>query len=83
MRYTYTATDTGFVALVDGYRVCIVGGPSPIADQVDYRWTIEADDAEDDEQAFASGTGEVLASGETVTPRQADAQIAAWLDAYG
>jgi hypothetical protein len=81
VRTCFEATQTGFVAEIDGCRCSIEGAPSPIADRIDWRWTIAQPELDnlDGLDPFAY---ETLAMGETVTPLQAEQQIFAWLAAH-
>ncbi len=78
---SYDPTHTGFVAEIDGCRCCIEGIASPIADQIDWRWTISIAQL-DNLDGMDPDKFDVLATGETVTPLQASQQIVAWLDAH-
>ena len=81
MHACFEPTQAGFVAEIDGCRCLIEGAPSPIADRIDWRWTITQPEAGNldglDPYAY-----EILATGETVTPLQAELQIVAWLQAH-
>ncbi len=78
---SYDPTHTGFVAEIDGCRCSIEAVTSPIAEQVDWRWTISIAHL-DNENGMDPEKFDVLATGETVTPLQASQQIVAWLDAH-
>ncbi|MBN3725567.1 hypothetical protein [Burkholderia sp. Ac-20379] len=78
---SFDPTQTGFVAEIDGCRCSIEAVASPIAEQVDWRWTISIAHL-DNENGMDPEKFDVLATGETVTPLQASQQIVAWLDAH-
>nr|WP_156530301.1 hypothetical protein [Burkholderia thailandensis] len=78
---SFEPTHTGFVAEIDGCRCSIEGAPSPIAERIDWRWTI-AQPGPDNLDGSDPYQYEVLATGETVTPLQAEQQIVAWLEAH-
>jgi len=78
---SFDPTHTGFVAEIDGCRCSIEAVSSPIAEQVDWRWTISIAHL-DNENGMDPEKFDVLATGETVTPLQASQQIVAWLDAH-
>ncbi|WDD91523.1 hypothetical protein Bsp3421_001451 [Burkholderia sp. FERM BP-3421] len=78
---SFAPTATGFVTEIEGCRCSIEGAPSPIADRIDWLWTIAQPELDnlDGSDPFKY---ETLATGETVTPLQAAQQIVAWLDAH-
>ncbi|WP_414441183.1 hypothetical protein [Burkholderia sp. 22PA0106] len=78
---SFDPTHTGFVAEIDGCRCSIEAVSSPIAEQVDWRWTISIAHL-GNENGMDPEKFDVLATGETVTPLQASQQIVAWLDAH-
>lgn len=77
----FEPTATGFVAEIEGCRCSIEGVPSPIAERIDWRWTIAQPEL-DNLDGTDPDQFETLATGETVTPLQAEQQIIAWLDAH-
>ncbi|MCS6498385.1 hypothetical protein NX905_29905 [Burkholderia thailandensis] len=74
-------TRTGFVAEIDGCRCCIEGGPSPIAERIDWRWT-QAKPGTENLDGSDPYQYEVIATGETVTPLKDEQQIVAWIEAH-